>query len=420
MSPQWLHYARRGRTVLIAAVILALIAYLVTEHLLVALLVCGGVVLLGLLLLIINWRQGDFSGLPGAPPPSELAEPTGAPPPSESTEPKRASRPDRDRPAMTALDESPRLEPQPAVAPPPPASPSQPIAEEKAAAAEPPADPVHFSAYYPPKATPKPHSLVVYAHVAAAIAAVGQDVERLRARLGGVIEPPKTASETTRLQRGTLITVVPESEEITFAPFAVTQKWEGDWTRFEFEFTPKAELISQTIFTRISIQVATVEIAHIKVAMDIVAESPATAAPPENPLMAAKLQSATTPMYNKIFVSYSRKDRAVAWTYRQAQLAAGNEVFIDTESIHAGEDWQAALAKAIDSADIFQLFWSERSAASPNVRDEWDYALKYKCPDDLCRGFIRPVYWENPLPTPPAELAHLNFRFVELIAPPDV
>jgi hypothetical protein len=114
-------------------------------------------------------------------------------------------------------------------------------------------------------------------------------------------------------------------------------------------------------------------------------------------------------------VSYSRKDAAVAEAFRLAQLALGNEVFMDTYSIRTGENWQAALAKAIDTADIFQLFWSAHAAESPNVHDEWDYALKYRCPNTRCADFIRPVYWEQPLPVPPPpELGHLNFRFVPL------
>ena len=127
-------------------------------------------------------------------------------------------------------------------------------------------------------------------------------------------------------------------------------------------------------------------------------------------------QSEPTKMYTKIFISYSRRDKAVAEAYRQAQVALGNDVFMDTYSIRTGEDWRAALARAIDSADVFQLFWSENSATSDNVRDEWDYALHYRCPDSRCIDFIRPIFWTmpDPIPNPPAELSHLNFKFVPL------
>jgi len=102
--------------------------------------------------------------------------------------------------------------------------------------------------------------------------------------------------------------------------------------------------------------------------------------------------------------------------YRRVQHAVGNDVFVDTYSIRAGARWEEALANAIDGADIFQLFWSENSAKSTYVRYEWDYALKFRCPETRCVGFIRPVYWRIPIPAmPPDELKHLNFKYVPLL-----
>jgi len=100
---------------------------------------------------------------------------------------------------------------------------------------------------------------------------------------------------------------------------------------------------------------------------------------------------------------------------RLAQLAIGNNIFMDTYDLPPGVDWKAYLADAIDKADVFQLFWSKHSAKSPNVHAEWEYALMYKCPGTKGVGFIRPVYWEKPIPAvPPSELSHLNFRYVPL------
>jgi hypothetical protein len=72
--------------------------------------------------------------------------------------------------------------------------------------------------------------------------------------------------------------------------------------------------------------------------------------------------------------------------------------------------WQPRIAELIDSADLFQLFWSRNALESPFVRQEWEHALR------LGRaGFIRPVYWEDPLPAdearqlPPEALRRLHF-----------
>ena len=129
----------------------------------------------------------------------------------------------------------------------------------------------------------------------------------------------------------------------------------------------------------------------------------------------ARMASRRTTQYQKIFVSYSHQDVEVIRAYKAAQEAVGNDVFVDTESIHTGEDWMARLAIEIDKADILQLFWSENSAASEFVHEEWEYALLHKCPEERCVGVIRPVFWkgEKPHPEPPKELAHLHFRRVD-------
>ena len=135
----------------------------------------------------------------------------------------------------------------------------------------------------------------------------------------------------------------------------------------------------------------------------------------KNPLAVAKFGTHTTVPYQLIFVSYSRSDSRVVEMYRRVQQAVGNEVFMDTYSIRAGEEWHAALALGIDTADVFQLFWSKNSAESLAVKDEWNYALAYRCPKTRGVGFIRPIYWTLPMPAPPPEeLRHLNFRYVPL------
>lgn len=275
---------------------------------------------------------------------------------------------------------------------------------------------VQFSAYYPPESQiNRRHGLFVYAHVADAFNAIGQDVQRFREELGGAVRAPKKAKQTALLKTDTPITITPECDELEFEPPTLTKKWHEDFVRFDFDFRPSTKLVGESLLVRISVQVGAVEIVHISVPLEIVEELAQPAeVPDQNPLAAAKLSCKTAAIYQRIFISYSRKDQLVAENYRLAQMALGNQVFMDSYSIRAGEDWRAALARAIDDADIFQLFWSPHSAGSENVRDEWDYALKHKCPDTRCDSFIRPVFWVKPMPQPPNELSHLNFHFVPL------
>lgn len=273
---------------------------------------------------------------------------------------------------------------------------------------------VFFTGCYPHNMYPnRRYALIVYSHIEEELETVQGDVKKFLDDFGDEHPVVRTAKQHARLKNDTPITIVPESDDIEFSPERLTKKWDGHWNRYIFEFKANESLINEVLFIRISIQISGFEVAHIKCTVDVLpSPSKISETSIDNPLAKAKVASKSTKMYDRIFVSYSRKDTEIARAYRLAQIAAGNDVFLDTESIRSGEDWKAALANAIDRADIFQLFWSPNSADSPAVRSEWDYALKYRCPNDECREFIRPVFWKKPMPSPPPELEHLNFRYV--------
>lgn len=290
-------------------------------------------------------------------------------------------------------------------------------------------EPVAFAAYCPSQFDFETRqSLFVYAHLAndsKIVSAIEKDVDRLRDELGGSVPDRRPARDVAELRAGTQVTIVPECEDVLFDPPELTKRWRGDWTRFEFEILlpevtepdaapathPGRTQPGEIALVRISVRVAGIEIAHIKCSAIFVSAQDTS----DNPLAAAKaLGRSKAQLYQKIFVSYSRRDFQVTRSYQAAQLALGNEVFVDSESIRAGENWQAALARAIDSADVMQLFWSNHSAKSPNVRDEWQYALQHRCPTDRCVSFIRPVYWRTPMPEVPKELEHLHFKHLDL------
>jgi hypothetical protein len=115
--------------------------------------------------------------------------------------------------------------------------------------------------------------------------------------------------------------------------------------------------------------------------------------------------------YRKIFASYSHRDADVVAALASAARAFGDELVVDRTHLRTGEPWSDSLERLIDESDVFQLFWSRNSMVSPHVRDEWTYALS------LGReAFIRPVYWEDPLPAqpeadlPPVALSRLHFH----------
>ena len=81
-----------------------------------------------------------------------------------------------------------------------------------------------------------------------------------------------------------------------------------------------------------------------------------------------------------VFISYSRKDRFFAQLAKIRLEQKGDmEVWLDTESLHAGDDWRRRIEAAIDGADAVLLAMSPASMASDYVIFEFSFALgRYK------------------------------------------
>lgn len=117
--------------------------------------------------------------------------------------------------------------------------------------------------------------------------------------------------------------------------------------------------------------------------------------------------------YRNIFPSYSHQDREIVAQIEHYAQIAGDKYMRDVYELRSGQNWKKWMKEAIHEADIFQLFWSTNSMRSQNVRLEWQYALQLRRPH-----FIRPTYWEHPMPQsraenlPPPELIDLHFQHV--------
>jgi serine/threonine protein kinase len=110
------------------------------------------------------------------------------------------------------------------------------------------------------------------------------------------------------------------------------------------------------------------------------------------------------------FASYSSRDRKKVLERVQGMAAAGVDVFLDLRSLEPGQNWDEELCRAIESRDVFYLFWSEHAKASRNVEREWRTAL-----DKRGLPFIHPIPLENPADVPPPnELSSLHFNDIFL------
>lgn len=275
---------------------------------------------------------------------------------------------------------------------------------------------VQFTSYYPRQASAGTnYGFYVYAHLPDAL--VASDIQQFEADLGGRVPKAKVSAQTAKIEEGANIAVIIQCDQLKFNQLGSIQAWREPFVRFDFDFIAHKALVDEVVEGRIAILLGMIEIASIDFQITITPANPlaAVTAQPKEPLTALGYDPSTTAnIYQKIFISYSHKDSAIAEQYRKIQMMLGNTLFMDTHSIRSGEQWEVALKQFIDDADVFQLFWSKNSAISDHVRFEWDYALSQRCPDSRCDKFIRPTYWEKPLPDIPLELGHLHFAFVEL------
>lgn len=107
----------------------------------------------------------------------------------------------------------------------------------------------------------------------------------------------------------------------------------------------------------------------------------------------------------KVFISYSRADKAFASDLVLGLAACGFAPYIDRQDIAAGEDWEKRLAGLITEADSVVYVISPDSMKSPN------------CAEELQRAFalqkrVLPVVWRpvDDAAAPP-ELKRLNYIF---------
>lgn len=83
-------------------------------------------------------------------------------------------------------------------------------------------------------------------------------------------------------------------------------------------------------------------------------------------------------MESSIFLSYSRDDHSTALQMQTLFRQQGVLVWIDQESIYAGDKWPKAIGEGIAKQTIFMLLWSENAVKSHFVEFEWNTALALK------------------------------------------
>jgi hypothetical protein len=232
---------------------------------------------------------------------------------------------------------------------------------------------------------------------------IRKDSEKFKEEMGA--QPPREvqAGKGVKIPRGTPITVVPACEGIAFNPELVTFRWEREYHRTIFELTGTRELAGRAANGDVNIFAGPLLLARISFSIFFDTKEPAVAG--------QSYQEDTAKMFDveDVFISYAHMDTDVVNLLKDFIKAFGHRIWIDTEDLQTGEIWSEEIERAIETADVFQLFWSQNAANSKYVRREYEYALERKKP-------VCPVYWTPKLePNPPAKLSRIQFGRI----PPD-
>jgi hypothetical protein len=202
------------------------------------------------------------------------------------------------------------------------------------------------------------------------------------------------------------VILIPDVPKITFNPPRRSFIWATDLRVHDESFLVRApnELTGSLARGRLSIFLGHLLLADIAITFRIESVS-------SNRAASEQLRSSTRP-FRKVFASYSHRDVQIVKAMEHHVKALGYDYLRDVVHLRSGQPWNDRLLGLIHEADIFQLFWSSNSARSTHVEREWRYALRLNR-----EAFVRPAFWEVPMPPPPEPLTSLHFYRLPALAP---
>jgi hypothetical protein len=269
-------------------------------------------------------------------------------------------------------------------------------------------DKVRCTVFAPPTARPGDMLKVqVYAHLKeqaeslAGLAAEFDDkaVKRGSEALKGLIERGKELTFTLKMPG-----LIVEEEERSL-------EWEGEPASVRFTVTVPKDATPNIIWGKVDILLESVPVGYVEFKFEVVpAAATAVAVPTVAAEVAAPPQAMQTEvMFQKAFISYSRRDSELVLEKVQMLKAAGIECYLDMMTFESGQDWKQMINHYIDVCDVFFLFWSNASKGSAEVDKEIRYALQRR-EKSAPRPVIKPIPIEGPpVVTPPEYLSHLHF-----------
>jgi hypothetical protein len=241
---------------------------------------------------------------------------------------------------------------------------------------------------------------MAFAHIESMADAVREVAAGYQAMMGGK-QSSGTASSTVEVSKGTLLTLVPRVDGISFTPAEQVITWDGQpWYSATFLFQTPVTL-NADLSGRVLVYNGPLILGEIPVTMTLIQSDAGKALDKAEHLK----------KFDPIFASYSHRDTPVMQYFKRARENIGQKMLVDVYDLRSGEHWAQRLLDMIDESAVFQLFWSKHAAESQYCRQEWEHALKFLPQRER---FIQPVWWEEPMPKPPPELQDLHFQRINL------
>ncbi len=278
---------------------------------------------------------------------------------------------------------------------------------------DPRAEDVRFTVYRPAAVQPERWSpLLVFAHrtdtppdappgTPSPAEQVRDEAERV---LGAKARSYARLSEDSAspILSGSRLLFLPHMNGVEFNPPHASVDWNDDVQMVYFQLRADAALEGTKARGSLSVYCGPLLLAEMALVLRVSATADAEAQ--------SDVGESVAP-YRKVFASYSHRDESIVRQMETYASAFGDEYLRDVTKLRAGEAWNARIAGLIEEADVFQLFWSWNAIESEYVRREIEHAIGLGRPH-----FIRPVFWEDPLPSapdrdlPPPRLSVLHFQ----------
>lgn len=242
----------------------------------------------------------------------------------------------------------------------------------------------------------------VYLYEESFLSLVNEDKRNIREGRNQLYDELNQKINKVVIKKGDSVSIEVKSETFTIIHERIDFKWELNYNKFQVKFRSPTAIGKGEIF--VSVKVNDLLVARMLISVSV-----------ENRVWDDEQLLANTSFFEQIFVSYARKDMAIIKNYTRRYKALGIKVFIDTDEIRSGQNWKQEIVKHLQKSDVFQLFWSNAARKSGYVRDEYEQALDLIKAGKKKNNYIRPNYWEVPMPAIPEKLSHINFHKLEHI-----